>query len=275
MPPGSTASTQRSRTVILAGAFPPPVHGFANAMLAVEAILQRRGDRAVRLVTSLGANRGALPALVLMTWGLMKGIAIILVNAPRGGVYYLGISGGVRQVIDAILICFARLARMPFVVHHHSFAYLNGPNRLTRLCLSLCGPTATHVVLCDCMAESLRREYQIRGPVFSISNAALMDLHASARPKTASRDIVVGFLGALTSAKGADNFLSVAETLGPQGGFQFVIAGSHPEPQILERIRSLGPSAPYLKYPGSVYGEEKQAFLASLAVLLFPTKYVK
>jgi glycosyltransferase involved in cell wall biosynthesis len=274
MSPGNTAKEVRSRTVILAGAFPPPVHGCANAMLATHNILQSHGYRTVKLATSKGANRSALVALPLVILGMFEGIARILVNAPRRPVFYLGISGGIRQLIDIILLCFVRLSLVPCVVHHHSFAYLKSESRLTRLCLFLAGVNAIHVVLCECMARDLFDRYRVSGSIVVISNAALMSTCSRKKEKTPSSEIVVGFLGAITTAKGTDDFLAVAEEVGPTGVARFVIAGSQPEAALIERIRTVSATTDYLTYLGPIYGEQKESFLSSLDVLLFPTKYV-
>jgi glycosyltransferase involved in cell wall biosynthesis len=264
-----TASYQAAREILVVGPFPPPVHGFAQATMDVAALLQAQGFRVKRIdLKPIRDKNSALSSLGIR----ISQFANLLCAVWRGSRVYVGLSGGMRQVIDLVFLAIGRLGGARLYVHHHSFAYLNRPTRLASICIRISGRSATHIVLCSGMKTALQRLYKSARNVEVISNAGLKSVRLEFRRRTTVQQI--GYLGALTAEKGILEFLSTAAELSQQHReLRFSIAGPCDDVTIREQMTTACRSYPSIHYVGSVYGDSKYAFLGSLDVLLFPSSY--
>lgn len=185
---------------------------------------------------------------------------------------YVALSGGKRQIVDLLFLAAAKFAKARIFVHHHSFAYLDHPNPLARVCMRVAGPQATHLVLCGKMKRDLQQYYRSARNVQVISNAALPSVAGRWRMRPNLR--TVGYLSALTQEKGIYTFLEIAERLaGKFPSLNFVIAGPCSDPSVLARVSATSREYPQITYAGPVYGDSKTAYLDSIDALLFPTTY--
>jgi hypothetical protein len=206
-----TASYQAAREILVVGPFPPPVHGFAQATMDVAALLQAQGFRVKRIdLKPIRDKNSALSSLGIR----ISQFANLLCAVWRGSRVYVGLSGGMRQVIDLVFLAIGRLGGARLYVHHHSFAYLNRPTRLASICIRISGRSATHIVLCSGMKTALQRLYKSARNVEVISNAGLKSVRLEFRRRTTVQQI--GYLGALTAEKGILEFLSTAAELSQQ-----------------------------------------------------------
>jgi glycosyltransferase involved in cell wall biosynthesis len=255
--------------IVVVGQFPPPVHGFAQATQDVAALLEARGLRVERIDLKPIRDRNSyLSCLKIRLSQIAK-----TQSAVRGGArVYLALSGGVRQAVDCIFLAVARLGRAKIYVHHHSFAYLDRPMLLTRLCFLAAGKSATHIVLCGVMKKALEENYKIAHNVEVMSNACLQSVRSEPGVRTMVRRI--GYFSALTREKGVLEFLRVAALLSERHpDLKFSIAGPCNDAAIRDEIEKACRNCAGIEYIGPVYGDDKNAFLESLDVLLFPTSY--
>jgi glycosyltransferase involved in cell wall biosynthesis len=261
--------------VCLIGTFPPPVHGMAQ----INAFMRQRVASAT---PKLAVFNTAPPALDLRLWMraqriLRAGLALLCFGyrlaSNRHVVHvYLGVSGGWGQLLDCCFAILTRIFHGRVWAHHHSFAYVDRQSRLTALLILLLGKNATHIVLCEKMASGLSRAYRLAAPALVLSNAAFLASPAQQSSWVISRPIRVGYLSNITSAKGIDLYTEVALAFLNSSEIEFKIAGPVVEPaaqQHLDRVASVK----NVEYVGPVFGDAKQAFLAGLDVLLFPSKY--
>jgi glycosyltransferase involved in cell wall biosynthesis len=262
--------------IVVAGAFPPPVHGFSNAMQAVFSVFRANGADPVKVVTSMGAEGSVIGRILRALFGATAGIGTILRESRRCRVYYTGLAGGSRQIFDAAFLLTAKLCRMRCVLHHHSFAYISQSNTLAKICFRLAGRDACHVALCRCMADQLQKRYGLREPIRVISNAALIDLPTMAAPRPgAEQPLTIGYISSISHAKGADTFLQIARELALENlKIVFRAAGPPHDEELSTQFRELAQEASYFQYAGPVYGLAKEEFYGSLDILLFPTIYV-
>lgn len=263
--------------VIMAGTFPPPMHGMSAVNAAVLDLLARMGAdvrvlnvAAPSLQGGVFKRFGRLPRVVgaLIQFGLMNGV--------RGRPLYMSVSGGLGQVYELGFLALARAKGMRTVLHHHSFAYLDHPNRLTALLMRLVGRASTQVVLSKGMGERLAACYGVRGEMLAMSNAALLlDEEADRQPPTARDGLrVVGFLSNLSTEKGVFEFLDVVEAAAEQGlELKARLAGPFQDADIEHRVCERLQTLPQIEYLGPVYGEDKRNFYLSIDVMLFPTRY--
>jgi len=261
------ASKQPAREILVVGPFPPPVHGFAQATMDVAELLQAQGFRVTRIDLK-PTKKNVLEFLSIRLSQFVKLFSAVW----QGSRVYVGLSGGMRQAIDLVFLAIGRLGGAALYVHHHSFAYLNQPTPLARICMRLSGRNATHIVLCGGMKTALQRQYKTARNVEVMSNAGLQSVRLEFRNRTVIQTI--GFLGALTAEKGVLEFLSTAAKLAQQHrDLRFRIAGPCDDVTIREKLAASCNTYSCIEYVGPVYGKDKFAFIESLDVLLFPSSY--
>lgn len=261
--------TISDRSIIVIGQFPPPVHGFAQATMSMAKFLESQGFSVLKVdLKPLLVENGFWTLLKTRIEQLVQVFHGILHGSP----VYVALSGGLRQAIDLLFIFLARLANVRIYVHHHSFAYIDKPHILARICFWLSGLDATHFVLCEKMGKTLRQRYKSVRNTEVISNAGLPSITSSFRFRPYPQKI--GYLGALTREKGIVEFLNFVKVAGVRyPHLSFAIAGPCSDDSILAQVVALCRKNCQVTYMGPVYGEAKSAFLQSLDVLLFPTRY--
>jgi len=267
--------------VCLIGYFPPPVHGISIVTQAVKEKLNSIGCEPY----IIDLSTGGLSRSLLFRLSKFKGLAKSLLGFIRWlpgrskRTVYLTISGKYGQLFDLLFLLLARVAGAKIYIHHHSFQYINDYFSLTQLLLGLAGPQAEHIVLCNHMGCLLKDQYGRPAlQLHVLSNAAFIN---SGRQLSIPEDnntspLHIGFLSNIAKEKGIDSFLDLVEAANKRGlMLQATIAGpfqdQETEQRVLDRVNHLGGC---LQYIGPKYKGEKHAFLASLDVLLFPTKYI-
>ena len=194
-----------------------------------------------------------------------------------GRTVYMGISGGYGQIFDVCFLLLSRLFGAKCYIHHHSFNYLNKRFFLTQWLISVAGKAATHIVLCDCMAESLKAQYpnSVKTTI-TLSNAVFIDtpIVNDASKDKVDAPLKIGFLSNISKEKGIDLFISLIESVGDDTGLKVkaLIAGPFQDAATQAIVmKRVGLLADRLDYIGPQYGSDKDDFLASLDVLVFPT----
>lgn len=193
----------------------------------------------------------------------------------RDVVLYIALSGGFGQIYDGVYVFVSKVFRRPVVVHHHSFGYITGPNRLNR-CIFAMLRNDVHIVLSIGMGQRLAEIYDLDPhKIKVISNAAFYPAAPEVCASAVSRmPLQIGFISNITWEKGIGEFFAVLDQLrADRVIFQARIAGPV-DPSIKTQFDRLLASTPEARYVGPVYGEAKSRFYDALDVLLFPTKYV-
>jgi glycosyltransferase involved in cell wall biosynthesis len=256
-------------SILVIGPVPPPVHGFSQATMEIASLFETAGYSVACIdLKPVRGKKGILSSLKVR----LRQMAEVVVKARRGADFYLALSGGPRQVVDLVFLLLGRLCGTKMYIHHHSFSYLSRTSRLASLCFRVCGPSATHLVLCGAMEAELSRRYGVVRNTEIFSNSALLGGGGPFRQRTEVKTL--GFLGALTLDKGIFEFLQVAAQLAPVNpDLRFRIAGPCNDEGILIRVKNACQSCSNLEYVGPVYGEAKTEYLETLDVLLFPSTY--
>lgn len=269
-------------TVYFVGPLPPPVHGFSAINAAMLAMLQARSNVEIFDRAHQGSARGPRLLAALTSLGhwaqLVTRFATSIATAKSAsdGVY-MGLSGGMGQWLDLPFVLFARLRGVPIHVHHHSFAYINQPSRLTRLALAVMGNAAQHIVLCDAMGSLLQERYHLQpDSVHTLSNIAFMQ-PGSAHPGeqiSSNKTLTLGYLSNITEAKGIFEFFSAVAACQKNGIKVRGIVAGPVAAELRQRFESaLSACNGSVKHLGAVYGKDKASFYAKLDLMLFPTKY--
>ena len=258
--------------VIMVGTFPPPIHGMSWVNESVRRDLLADGHE-VRVinVAAKSLDRGLISRLTKLArsfvgWGRLYGLGI----RHSGALLYLAMSGGAGQLYDGLFLLIGRIRKLRRVVHHHSYAYLDRDNLLTRAVINLAGRDTVHVVLSRKMAVRLTQNYGV-SEVRVVSNAIFQD---QVSPRSRKDCRAIGFLGNICAAKGIEEFIEVARSsLAQKIVSRVEVAGPCQEPEWESRIHDLERTENAFHYHGAVYGVTKERFFDAIDVLVFPTKY--
>jgi len=263
-------------TLVMVGAFPPPTVGLAVVNASVLELLRREGEYpCVINIAAYSLNRFFVVRLGRLL-RVIPGIArLLIMPGLRGAALYLSVSGGWGQVYELLFLIVARLRGMRVFLHHHSFAYLDRPNQVTRFLLRLAGRQATHITLSPGMAKRLLATYSDVEKIASVSNATFLLGESTKLVSGRSHLRVLGFLGNIAEEKGIYEFLDVCAALQAQRiPVNAKLAGPFQDTEVENTVRQQLVSLPSVEYLGPVYGADKEAFLTSIDLLLFPTRYI-
>jgi glycosyltransferase involved in cell wall biosynthesis len=213
---------------------------------------------------------------VLRTLAHLRAIGLLIRHRRRLSAVYFGGAGGLGIWYQLAVLAVARLAAVPAVFHHHSYAYLNRPQRSMRLLTQVGGARCTHVVLCTGMADALRAAYPAATSVRVCSNAGLL---AAAEPMRQPRDdgpLVLGHLGNLVVEKGLPLVLDSLRKARAEGVEARLLLGgpvrSVEAEQLLAAARAEFGRA--LEHLGPVPPAEVDEFYRRLDLFVFPSTFV-
>jgi glycosyltransferase involved in cell wall biosynthesis len=265
-------------TVVVAGHFPPPVHGMAVAVGAFADVVERTRP-VVRLDLSPGqaSSRRRHHARRLARVALALGRLVRI--RPRSRTLYLGCDAGLGMTYTAALLAVGRILGYRCFVHHHSFAYVNRRSPLMAVLVRVGGRGCHHLVLCEGMAEQFAARYPRAERVELLPCAfAVEDRSGPAAEPDAPRGegaVVLGHLSNLSVEKGLDAvFATLAEVRDRGVPARLVLAGPTAGPgdaAVLDEHLAAQPQSSWL---GPVDVEAKDRFFASLDLFLLPSSYV-
>jgi glycosyltransferase involved in cell wall biosynthesis len=260
------------RCVAFVGPLPPPLNGFSNVCGMMLDILRSRAGVQVFNRAPLPQERMRSQFRQLLVEPLRYSLFCI---KQRDSVLYLALSGGAGQLFDLFYLAVARLFRRPMFIHHHSFAYINAPRMMHRLCFALMR-RCTHIVLSPDMGSRLAQLYGLdRDKIRVVSNAAF---YAAQQVEAAgggarAAPLRIGYLSNITFEKGFVELFDIFEQLRRGGvAYDARIAG----PVAVEaraKFDQLLEGAADVQYFGPLYGAEKRQFFQDLDIFIFPTRY--
>lgn len=250
--------------VFFVGPLPPPITGFSSVNSRVFNIL------------SVKTNVFCFDRSKFTGWSLVGAASAVLRFAflallKKDAVLYLALSGGYGQLVDIPFLLIARIFRLPIFIHHHTFSYLVCPTWFSRVTFFVTR-SARHIVLCDSMAESICRVFNVeRNRIFVVTNAAFQDDIDFKDVKIDRSFNKFGYLSNITAGKGVFKFfdlMSRLEVLMP--GIKGYIAGpldKNIEEQFFLRLSRCSS----VSYLGPIYGDDKDSFFRDIDILVFPS----
>ncbi len=268
-------SHKQSNKLTLLGALPPPIFGLSAVNAAVQdALLDDHADIIVINTSAKGLNRSLLFRLlrfpVMLKALLLMGFRPALTHSTL----YMSLSGGWGQFYECLFLLFARARRMRIIIHHHSFAYLTQPSRLTWLVTRLAGRQCLHIALCPGMATTLQNYYSAVQRVVVLSNTVFINAQSlpSALPHKQLKTI--GFISNISAEKGILTFLDIAQACEQEDlPVSALIAGPYESDPIRLQVENHIHSLSSVRAIGPQYGDDKARFFAQIDVLIFPTNY--
>jgi len=260
-----------NKTVCIIGLFPPPIHGFAMVNDAMRNLIIKidPNSNAFNLSshslnrTFINISRRFLKFLYLYP----KYILFSILN--RYHTLYIGISGGLGQFYDLLILSVARTTKQRIFIHHHSFSYIIKTNLLTSLIIKIAGKNALHIVLCDLMKDKLLT-YREKISCITLSNSVFSTYNDMG--KTKNRQLkTIGYLGNISHEKGIALFFEVLDKLNNQESIIGIIGGPFQDhnSEIFTRKKLILQSN--ISYLGPIYGDDKDNFFNTIDVLLMPS----
>lgn len=260
-----------NKTVCIVGVFPPPTHGFALVNDSMKnLIINVDPQSSVFDLSSISLSRNIFNICIRFLKFLYIYPQYLLFSIlNKYHTLYIGLSGGLGQFYDLLILSIARVTRQRIFIHHHSFSYLNKINLLTYLVIRVAGKNATHIVLCNLMQEKLRTYRKnlscilLSNSVFSINNDT--EISTNRQLKT------IGFLGNISIKKGIKIFFKVLEELNIKKPINGIIGGPFQDNISEKFTRNELKNNSHISYLGPVYDNDKEKFFNTIDVLLMPS----
>lgn len=262
------------RNIVFAAAFPPPMHGLAKISdsiasdLANHARVHRYDLSSRSLTRTFAYHIRRLVSVARAAIGVSR-------NAVREKpCLYIPADGGYGLIYTLLLVMIARMSGQSIIVHHHSFSAIDRRTRVMSMLVAVSGRHAIHVFLCRCMRRKFCECYPRKFLSAISSNAAHLSAPVAAATQ-AGDHLTLGLLSNLTAEKGLHVFLDLMrscaiEGLPVQGTLAGPIEAAEDAAAVQAAQHELGERLIYL---GPRYGAEKDQFLSSLDVFVFPTSY--
>jgi len=257
-------------------ALPPPVTGqtLINASVARRLM---QGPGIVRLINISPMSHFRTMAYHLRRITAVLALPFVLAaNAchERRSLYAV-VEPGHGMIYNFLIVSVARIFGYKIVLHHHASSYAKiREARFACLC-SVAGRGATHVALCEEMAQDLKARYRSCRQVIVVHNACHIPDPGVIELTGQQREFTIGFLSNLSLEKGLDTVLQSYGAIRTQGvNARLLLAGPIMDAGAKHLI-----SAAQQKYGsslvelGPVSGATKKAFFESLDVFLFPSRY--
>lgn len=258
--------------ILIVGPIPPPVHGAAVITERVVETLAAQNIPTEVCSTSPRAGARGLRYHLSRLAAYLKCCATI-VTSDQARTVYISLSGGWGLIYDFFVVAAARLRRCELILHHHTFHYIVRPNPVLHAIVRIAGTRQRHIALCPTMALRIADIYGDRLKLDVISNLTFFDIARPSRRTEAESLRVIGYLSAVSFDKGVDRFLDLMAELRAKGSqVAGLIAGPCADQAVQDyverRVREIGG----VTYLGAVYGDDKDSFLSSIDVLVFPSR---
>jgi glycosyltransferase involved in cell wall biosynthesis len=258
--------------ILIVGPIPPPVHGAAVITERVVDTLAAQNIRTEVCSTSPGPGTRGLRYHLSRLAAYLKCCATIA-TSDQVETVYISLSGGWGLIYDFFVVAAARLKRCELILHHHTFHYIVRPSPVLHAIVRIAGARQRHIALCPTMALRIADIYGAGLKLDVVSNLTFFDMPKTPARAGAESLRVVGYLSAVSFDKGVDRFLDLMAELRAKGSqVSGLIAGPCADQAVQDyverRVRDIGG----VKYLGAVYGDDKDAFLSSIDVLVFPSR---
>lgn len=264
------AASRRRHKLLFIGLFPPPVNGqrivtqcMFERLSSIATVTFYDTDRFRRL----GPLSKPLSALVA---------CCVLVKARLGGctTLYLAPHSGAGLIYSCLIALAGRCCGYALTVHYHSYRNFGRYTRLMGAFLTICGPSAMHIVLAPPMARDLHRLYRSARHVTVVSNTTFVEPRPSGRDFAAPR-LRIGHLSNLSREKGIGIVLNCLSALRARGiEVELWLAGPAEDAETSALIvAAQARFGAYIRYLGRLDGQDVHRFYSEIDVFLFPTAY--
>ncbi len=264
--------------LLIAGQFPPPVHGFSYITQQMAALLSEQYDTTIVDLVPHSGKRGLLYHMRRSILAIKGALSISsYASKNEGAPVYIACESKLGLIYTILLSAMARRFKCPTYLHYHNFTFIDKHSALMSFLLKVAGKEAVHIFLCPLMGERFAARYGREIKSIVISNSAFVDhVETPVRLNREGDVLTLGLVSNLNEDKGLSTFIETIElALKEDLPVKGILAG--PPASEVDRVRiknaqkSLGDK---LEYRGPVYGKTKDKFFKDVDVFLFPTQYV-
>lgn len=175
--------------------------------------------------------------------------------------------------VSFFIFLMANIFMKRIIHHHHVFSYINKKNKWISLMEKIGKNKIENIFLCNTMKDKYNSLYKNTNDYFILDNSYL--LLNNLYKKDFNKSLNIGYLSNITIDKGFEIFCDACKLLLKKDSTITIhIAGpiiGGEEKKLLDDLKTNFHKN--IKYYGSVYGEDKNTFLNTINVFLFPTIY--
>lgn len=191
----------------------------------------------------------------------------------RADVAYISVPGGWGMAYLGLLLPLIRWRCAVVYLHHDNYSYIAEHRRLAAACFRLAGAGATHIALCDLMADQLRRGYNV-SDVLIVANSWAVAGSTALAPRLPGNPVRLAHMSNLSLDKGLGRTLQIFRALKEQHDVVLEIAGPIADAAARGALEdAVGEFGDRIHYWGPLYGANKSEFLSGTDVFLFPSAY--
>lgn len=260
------------RKLCIIGPLPPPTHGLSLINNSIINKILERGNNLIILNTSANSLNRTWISLILRMIKMIKTIIYYsyLLIFKKVNKLYISLSGGFGQFYEFFIITISRIFKIDTYIHHHSFAYLNNFNYITKKIIDISQSTATHIVLCELMEKALKK-YNHNISTRIISNIAFIE-NQIAENNSNTQKLTLGFLSNISFEKGIYEFIELFKNFGTDDSIYGIIAGPYSDKKSKQYLELQLKIILNVKYIGSISNTSKSKFFNNIDLLIVPSK---
>lgn len=268
--------------ILVVAAMPPPVHGQSLCTEKIVSILNgSEFNVTVQNTSPESLNRG-IKYHFRRICGHILALRFLLmhfVGFRRISALYTIFESGLGVLYNIIVVIFARICRVPVIIHHHTSFHAINYSRVFRVLIVVSGRMCRHIVLSQGMANGLISLYKIPPDgVMVLNNASLVSDGLMTRPEVKfdrQENFRIGFIGNICAEKGIIYIDRLIRFLvSEKVNFEFILCGPFADSTskiIVENL--INEFGGIVKYNGPVSGRSKIEFFEGLDLLVFPSIY--
>jgi glycosyltransferase involved in cell wall biosynthesis len=255
--------------LFLIGTFPPPVTGMATTTESIYERIKEHQVQVIKINTSPRDLRRSTYSRLSRLPHFFKAWIKLAKEAQPKNKLYVPISGELGQIYDLVTIAIAKLKGMQCFISHHSFAYLDKPNLLTKILFHLAGRETLHITRCKRMKDMLAKQYKINNMLI------LTNLDLRFQPsRTITTLTKIGYISNITRDKGGHIILELAYAIRENNiPIKLIVAGPCYETELSKNLKRAEKEG-VLEWIGAVYDNDKKYFWNNIDAFVFPTQYV-
>lgn len=267
----------QSNSIIAFGVFPSPISGQTVAFKKFTDFLKQNFNVYQIDISPKKTNRNLIFKSI-KTFKWLIGIFKLIPFSYQKNIIYLSYDSGSGFYLDFLTQLIGKLLGFKFVIHHHSYSYINEKKILFQLAIKIIKKSSLHIFLCEKMKKDFHNTYTLNNGLV-LNNWFFLeekfDLNKVENEKE-STIVKLGMLSNLSIEKGLDKAIETVKMLNNQKfRTELLLAGplvGKEEEKLKKNILNSN-SCNYIKFLGPIYGEDKTNFFNDIDIFLFPTNY--
>jgi glycosyltransferase involved in cell wall biosynthesis len=274
---GSPSPVRNKHLVVAVGPMSAASSGIAACTAGLVDQVQNQ-TAVVRVDTSSKANSGVTRAISRTRTSAVAAAQVIRARRCAKSSLLLTADGGNGKYFSYPVVLIARMLRFTIAIQHHSYAYIRQFSRPASILFRLAG-APNHIVCGQEMAELLAQHYNVdRTKIINLGNIHALCSEVENERSRTDRRLCIAFVGRAEERKGFDSALRVFDALDgidrSRTRFRMCVIGRVMDDGRTHLERSGTYQRGSLEVLGELRGENLDAALKQVDIVLFPSRYV-